>query len=80
MFEGNFSKFGKSKVLEAIEDFFEHSHQKTLAALSQLPKGTWSASDWLDDDGISDDKIKMAVEVSITDLSLLLIITVLPYK
>ena len=62
-----FSKFGKSKVLDAIEDFFEHSHQKTLAALSQLPKGTWSASDWLDDDGISDDMIKMAVKVSITD-------------
>ncbi|GIR85843.1 MAG: hypothetical protein CM15mP85_24670 [Rhodobacterales bacterium] len=53
---------------------FEHSHQKTLAALSQLPKGTWSASDWLDDDGISDDMIKMAVKVSITDSELLLII------
>ena len=62
-----FSKFGKSKVLEAIEDFFDHSHQKTLAALSQLPKGTWSASDWLDDDGISDDMIKMSVKVSITE-------------
>lgn len=62
-----FSKFGKSKVFRAIEDYFEHSHHKALAALSELPKGTWSASDWLDDDGISDEMIKMAVKVNITD-------------
>ncbi|MDA0963229.1 MAG: hydantoinase B/oxoprolinase family protein, partial [Proteobacteria bacterium] len=62
-----FDKFGRARVLQAIEDFFEHSHQKTLTALRQLPKGTWSAEDWLDDDGITDDMIRMAVEVTITD-------------
>ena len=58
-----FAKFGKARVLTAIEDFFDHAHQKTLTALGELPKGTWSAEDWLDDDGITDDMIKMAVEV-----------------
>ncbi len=62
-----FSKFGKQRVLTAIEDFFDHAHHKTLLALKQLPKGTWSAEDWLDDDGITDDMIRMAVEVTITD-------------
>ncbi len=62
-----FERFGKARVLSMIEDFFDHSHEKTLQALRTLPNGTWSAHDWLDDDGITDDMIKMAVEVTISD-------------
>jgi N-methylhydantoinase B len=62
-----FQKFGKSRVFGAIEEFFVHAQQKTLQAFKRLPKGTWSAHDWLDDDGITDQMIKMAVEVTITD-------------
>jgi len=62
-----FAKFGKARVLQAIEDFFDHAHRKTLEALATLPKGTWSAHDWLDDDGITDTPIKMAVEVTIDE-------------
>jgi N-methylhydantoinase B len=62
-----FAKFGKARVTGAIDDFFDHAHQKTLAALRDLPKGTWSAEDWMDDDGITDDMIRMAVDVTITD-------------
>lgn len=62
-----FAKYGKARVTGAIEEFFEHAHQKTLAALADLPKGTWTAEEWLDDDGISDEMIRMAVEVTISD-------------
>ena len=62
-----YRKFGKARVLGAIEEFFVHSHQKTLQALKALPNGTWSAEEWLDDDGITDQMIKMAVEVTIAD-------------
>lgn len=62
-----FRKFGKERALAAIEDYFAHSHEKTVAALSKLPQGTWSAVEWLDDDGISDEKIKMQVNVTIQD-------------
>lgn len=60
-----FAKFGKPRVLAAIEEFFIHARQKTLDALIKLPKGTWEAHDWLDDDGITDTPIKMAVRVTI---------------
>lgn len=62
-----YAKFGKERVLTAIEDFIAHAEASTLDALRKLPNGTWSATEWLDDDGITDDPIKMAVEVTITD-------------
>ena len=39
----------------------------TKAALAELPKGTWTASDYIDDDGISDEPVPMQVTVTITD-------------
>lgn len=62
-----FRKFGKKRVLGAIEGFFAHANEKTLEALKRLPKGTWEAEEWLDDDGVTDRKIRMAVKVTITD-------------
>jgi len=61
-----FARFGKARVNAAMEDFIEHAHEKTLQALERLPKGTWKAEDWLDDDGVTDDMIRMAVEVTIS--------------
>lgn len=60
-----FARFGRERTFGAIEAFFEHAHEKTLRALAKLPKGTWSAEEWLDDDGITDDMIRMAVEVTV---------------
>lgn len=62
-----YRKFGKERVLSAIEEFFQHAHEKALEAVAKLPKGTWSAVEWLDDDGVTDEKIKMQVNVTITD-------------
>ena len=62
-----FRKYGKDRVYAAIDAFFAHANEKTLAALRKLPKGTWSAEEWLDDDGITDTPIKMAVRVTIAE-------------
>lgn len=62
-----YRKFGRERVESAIEEFFAHSHEKAREALKKLPKGTWSAVEWLDDDGITDDKIRMEVKVTIED-------------
>ena len=62
-----FAKFGHARVLAAIEGFFTHAEEKALEALRRLPKGTWSSEEWLDDDGVTDEMIRMAVEVTITD-------------
>ncbi len=61
------AKFGRARVDEAIRILAEHGERAARQALAALPKGTWTATDILDDDGISDDPVKMQVTVTITD-------------
>ena len=58
-------KFGLAKVDTAIERIIEHGAQTASEAVRAMPDGQWSAFDWLDDDGISHDLIRMAVTVTI---------------
>ncbi|MCS5722878.1 hydantoinase B/oxoprolinase family protein [Herbiconiux sp. CPCC 203407] len=60
-------KFGKPAVDEAVTVIKAHSEQSTIDALAALPQGSWTAVDWMDDDGISDDPIRMQVTVTIAD-------------
>lgn len=62
-----FQKFGRDVIAEAVGHFLSHSEQETLAALRDLPHGTWTAEDYLDDDGISKDLIGIRATVTITD-------------
>ena len=62
-----FHKFGKAGVLEGIDDLIDHAAWETRQAMKRFPRGVWSAEEWLDDDGIRDRKIRMAVEVTIDE-------------
>jgi N-methylhydantoinase B len=61
------AKFGRDVVDHAVEEILSHSERSTRAALDALPQGTWTAVDWLDDDGISNDPVRMQVTVTIGD-------------
>ena len=58
-------KFGLADVDAAIGRIIEHGAQTAAEAVRAMPDGQWSAHDWLDDDGISHDLIRMAVTVTI---------------
>ena len=58
-------KFGLANVKAAIDRIIEHGAQTAAEAVRAMPDGQWSAHDWLDDDGISYDLIRMAVTVTI---------------
>jgi N-methylhydantoinase B len=60
-----YEKFGRDTVELAVEQVLDHGERLSRAAVAALPDGTWMAEDWLDDDGISDDMIRMAVRVAI---------------
>ena len=62
-----FAKFGKPAVCTAVDELIDHADWETRQALAKFPKGSWSATEWLDDDGITDSMIRMAVEVTIDD-------------
>ncbi len=60
-------KFGHETVKQAVAVVRAQSEQSTREALLALPQGTWTAEDYLDDDGLTDDKILMRATVTNAD-------------
>jgi N-methylhydantoinase B len=70
-------EIGEKSVLELVERFssagfrelcdeaIDSSERRMRACLSQMPAGTYSAEYFVDDDGIVDDPIRVAVKVTI---------------
>jgi N-methylhydantoinase B len=62
------AKYGKTALLESMQTINEHGEKLARLALAKLPKGTWSAVDYVDDDGINKDQlVKLQVTVTISD-------------
>jgi N-methylhydantoinase B len=62
-----YEKFGRPAVEEAVTRILDHGEQQALRALRSLPHGSWTAVDWLDDDGVTDRMIRMQVTITIDD-------------
>ena len=61
-------RFGRDDFLAAGAEIAEHGEKLARAGLATLPKGTWSAVDYVDDDGVELDRlVKMACTVTISD-------------
>jgi len=58
-------KQGTATVEAAVKRILNHGEQQAREALRELPDGTWYAEDYLDNDGINDELVKMAVEVTV---------------
>ena len=62
------AKYGTATLVEAMAAINDHGERLARLALAALPKGTWSAFDFVDSDGINLDRmIKMNVTVTVTD-------------
>jgi N-methylhydantoinase B len=61
-------KYGRNQIQEAMVAINKHGEKLARLALSKLPKGSWSAFDFVDNDGVDLDRpIKIHVTVSVTD-------------
>jgi len=60
-------KYGLETILDAMDRLLDDGERYAKLKLKELPKGTFKAEDWIDDDGITDDPIPVKVEVEITD-------------
>ena len=59
------SEYGENKVTSALVEL-NHSAAKLMASyISELRDGTYSAEDWLDNDGIIDEPLKIALDLII---------------
>lgn len=62
------AKYGSDTLLEAMAAINEHGEKLARLALAKLPKGTWSAYDFVDSDGIDvDTLVKLNVTVTVSD-------------
>jgi N-methylhydantoinase B len=62
-----YSRYGQDTINEAVGMILTQGEERTREALLELPQGTWTATDVLDDDGIDDQPVKMQVTVTIAD-------------
>lgn len=60
-------KYGKEVVLESIDRLLQHGEQMALKEIAKLPKGTFEAKDFIDDDGLGNGPFHVQVKVTITD-------------
>ena len=58
-------KFGVETYTEAIREMLDHGERLARKRLAELPDGTWSAEDYVDDDGVERDK-KMRLQATVT--------------
>jgi N-methylhydantoinase B len=61
------AKFGAEALDEAVSRIHAHGETITRRALAALPRGAWSAEDYIDDDGVSDDPVLIKVTVTLDD-------------
>ncbi len=59
------ARYGIERTKQAADELLEYSEELMHAFLLQVPAGTYCAEDFLDNDGVSDRPIKIAVEVKI---------------
>jgi len=60
-------KYGLETVLKSIEIYLEQGKQEALEELKSLPKGEFTAEEYIDDDGLGGDPVLVKVKVTITD-------------
>jgi N-methylhydantoinase B len=66
-------KYGADVIKEAMIAINEHGEKLARIALSKLPRGTWTAFDFVDNDGVDLDRpIKINVTITITEDEMLI--------
>lgn len=58
------AKYGLDKVNQLAEELIAYSERLMRAELRSMPHGTFAADDYLDDDGVTDEPIRIAVSIT----------------
>lgn len=61
-----FDRYGRDAMCQAMDDLLDYGEAMIAAELKQLPQGTFYAEDWIDDDGVSDEPLKVCVKIEIS--------------
>jgi len=59
------AKYGEARLRALTDELLDYSERLVRAQLRRMPAGEFSAEDWLDDDGIDDQPIRIRVRIQI---------------
>jgi N-methylhydantoinase B len=62
-----FDRIGPEVVLEYIDELIAYTERRTRAELAKLPRGTCQAVGFLDDDGFTDEPVRLQARIEIAD-------------
>jgi N-methylhydantoinase B len=63
-----FQRYGYETMLTRIDEMLDATERRIRSRIrSELKEGTYSAVDWLDEDGVSDTKVKLAVKLKVEE-------------
>ncbi len=60
-------RYGADVLGASMAAILDHGEKLARQALARLPKGSFFAEDWMDDDGLSDEPVYVCARVTITD-------------
>jgi N-methylhydantoinase B len=63
------AKYGMAKLDELVDELLDYSERLLRAELRTMPAGDFIAEDWLDDDGVTDDPLKIRVRLRFDPVS-----------
>ncbi len=58
-------RYGLARVRQAAFDLLQYSQEMMRVFLAKIPAGTYAAEDFLDDDGVSDEPVRISVSIRI---------------
>jgi N-methylhydantoinase B len=58
-------KYGTDMVEASVGRILQVGEEQARAAVRALPDGQWEAEDWMDNDGVTDDLVRLHVQVTI---------------
>ncbi len=63
-----FAKYGHATMLSRIDEMLDATEWRVRSRIrSELKEGTYTAVDWLDEDGVSGERIRLAVTLTVKD-------------
>jgi N-methylhydantoinase B len=63
-----FAKYGYATMLLRIDEMLDATERRVRSRIrSELKEGTYAAVDWLDEDGVSGARVKLAVKLAVKD-------------
>ena len=62
-----YQKYGSETIEASISQILKVGEKQARAAILDLPDGEWEAEDWMDNDGISDDLVRIHVKITVKD-------------